>query len=246
MIDRVKDISGNILEGMEKSLKEVTEGHDNMEKLSELAEQSSQANDTVVSLVAALKDQTEKMTEIITMITSIANSTGMLALNASIEAARAGEQGRGFAVVASEIGKLAGETSEAVETIQTTVGDVENAFNGLLNDSKTFLKFLQDTVTPDYQHFVDIAKQYGEDADHIADLSGRMSEMSESLERVINEVGSAIQNIAESSQTTADNSSHIMDAVTTVAGVVDGVSAMSKQQQNIADELNEVVNQYKF
>ena len=179
-------------------------------------------------------------------ISEIASQINLLSLNASIEAARAGEQGRGFAVVASEIGKLAGETSEAVESIQVTVGDVENAFDGLLNDSKTFLSFLQDTVTPDYQHFVDIARQYGADADNIAELSQRLSEMSDGLERIMGEVGSAIQNIAESSQMTADNSSRIMDSVTTVAGVVDGVSTMSRDQQTIANDLNEVVHQYKF
>ena len=42
----------------------------------------------------------------------------MLSLNASIEAARAGEHGKGFAVVASEVGKLVGETSDAVGNIQ--------------------------------------------------------------------------------------------------------------------------------
>ncbi len=232
MADEIRDRARNIEKDSKAS-------YDNAITLSEKFDKElriSIENAKVVSTIGTMAST----------ISEIASQINLLSLNASIEAARAGEQGRGFAVVASEIGKLAGETSEAVETIQTTVGDVENAFNGLLNDSKTFLKFLQDTVTPDYQHFVDFAKQYGEDADHIADLSGRMSEMSESLERVINEVGSAIQNIAESSQTTADNSSHIMDAVTTVAGVVDGVSAMSKQQQNIADELNEVVDQYKF
>lgn len=179
-------------------------------------------------------------------ISEIASQINLLSLNASIEAARAGEQGRGFAVVATEIGKLAEETTKAVEIIQTTVGDVESAFDGLLNDSKTFLEFLQETVTPDYEHFVDIAKQYGEDADNIANLSSRLSEMSEGLERVMNEVGEAINNIAESAQTTADNSGKIMDSVTTVSAVVDGVSSMARQQNSIANDLNEVVDQYTF
>jgi Methyl-accepting chemotaxis protein len=57
-------------------------------------------------------------------VQSIANKTNLLSLNASIEAARAGESGRGFAVVAQEIGKLAMQSQEAVEKIDSTLTDL--------------------------------------------------------------------------------------------------------------------------
>lgn len=179
-------------------------------------------------------------------ISEIASQINLLSLNASIEAARAGEQGKGFAVVASEIGKLAGDTAEAVDRIQKTVGDVEAAFEELLRDSKTFLEFLNGTVTPDYQKFVEIAKQYGDDANEISDVSQKVAEMTIGIERIMDEVSHAIQNIAESSQVTADNSSKVMNEIEKASGVVEHVTEMSEKQKTIAGKLDTVVKQYKL
>ena len=180
------------------------------------------------------------------VISNIAEQINLLSLNASIEAARAGEQGRGFAVVAGEIGKLAGETSKAVDQIQKTIINVQGAFDRLTDDSKSLLSFLTQTVTPDYGEFVDTAKQYGLDAEAIEEFSNKLSSMSEDIERIMAEVGSAIQNIAESAQSTADNTSKTMQSVNEVSKVVDEVSEMSKEQQSIAGDLSGVVKTFKL
>ena len=178
------------------------------------------------------------------VISGIADQINLLSLNASIEAARAGEQGRGFAVVAGEIGKLANETTAAVQHIQDTVTLVQDSVEGLSSDSSRLLEFLQKTVTPDYNNFVAVAKQYGEDAGAIDDISTKISEMAENIRRIMNEVTNAIQNIAESTQSTADVSAQIMDSVELVSRVVDGVSKMSENQEMISDNLNAVVNNF--
>ena len=193
-------------------------------------------NAKVVNMISEMAD----------VISGIAEQINLLSLNASIEAARAGEHGKGFAVVASEVGKLAGETSEAVGNIQSTIENVQKAFGTLTEDSQSLLSFLNETVTPDYNKFVNVAKQYGTDAVSIEEISKRVSEMSMHIEDIIREMGEAVQGIAETSQETADNSSRILDAVESVTGVVNDVSSMSKGQKEIATELNQVVKKFKL
>lgn len=83
-----------------------------------------------------LSDKSQKIGDIISVITSIADQTNLLALNAAIEAARAGDQGRGFAVVADEVRKLAEQSSTAateistiIENIRTDISASSHSFN---------------------------------------------------------------------------------------------------------------------
>ncbi|MBO5094083.1 MAG: methyl-accepting chemotaxis protein [Lachnospiraceae bacterium] len=188
----------------------------------------------------------ESIGKLAEVISDIAGQINLLSLNASIEAARAGEAGRGFAVVATEIGKMAGDTSNAVGEIQKTVEEVKSAFDLLTADSGSLITFLKETVTPDYDKFVGVAKQYGADAVSIQENSSHISNMAGNIEQIMGEVAGAVQNIAESTQETADSSSRIMETVSRVSAVVEQVSKMSAQQEEIAGSLNEVVGKFKL
>ncbi len=188
----------------------------------------------------------EKIGDMARIISNTASQINLLSLNASIEAVRAGEQGRGFAVVAREIGRLAKDTSEIVKEIEGTITEVQKAFGMMMNGSESMLKFLKETVTPDYNNFVDVGQQYGRDAVSIEEISNEIAEMAENISQVMQEVRDAIQNVSESVQTTAGNSSMVLSTVEKAYVVVTDMSKMSEKQERIAEELNTVVSGFKL
>ena len=86
-------------------------------------------NEMVGSLTAA----SQKIGDVVQLITDIAKQTNLLALNATIEATRAGEAGKGFAVVANEVKELAKQTTAATTEIAEHINGIQSATQGAVS-----------------------------------------------------------------------------------------------------------------
>ena len=112
------------------------EGAQVIEKTLNVIRELSTQMDLAGEEISALDEQSQLIASIVQSISSIADQTNLLALNAAIEAARAGEQGRGFAVVADEVRQLASRTSNATEEIAEVVQRNQNLTQSSVNAIK--------------------------------------------------------------------------------------------------------------
>lgn len=88
--------------------------------------------ESISKIANELGSQSRRISEIVELITELAEETNLLALNATIEAAGAGEYGRRFQVVASEVQTLANRSRAASRDVQTILGQIRNSINNTL------------------------------------------------------------------------------------------------------------------
>ncbi len=136
------------MEEMTAAIQETAQNAKDANKLSEetqtIAQEGAQVMEKTVSSMQDIQNSSLRISEIVSMIDSIAFQTNLLALNAAVEAARAGEQGRGFAVVASEVRNLAQKSADSAKQIRdlidVVVSQVNHGSDQLNRTNETFEK----------------------------------------------------------------------------------------------------------
>ncbi len=152
------EASANMVDGVSKNGNKVVQ---------HAIKQMSHIYDSVLEVAGVIDNlgsQSKEISQITKVITSIADQTNLLALNAAIEAARAGEHGKGFAVVADEVRKLAVQsksssneiidlilkiqtgTNQAVKSMEKSTLEVENGSIAVNEAGRSFIQ-ITDSIT---------------------------------------------------------------------------------------------------
>ncbi len=174
---------------------------------------------TAGDMIKALGRRSEEIGSITSVITDIADQTGLLALNASIIAAQAGEHGRGFAVVAQEVKELATRSSNAAREIEDLIKGVQAESQQAVTSMEEGRKAVETGVT-------------------LANRGG------EALDIILSSVERALGSIAENTRIAHEQASlseHVRTYMEDVVTMVNEIARATGEQQQGAAQITQAV-----
>lgn len=196
------------------------------------------------SKVKELDVKSQEIANILTLITSIAQQTNLLSLNAAIEAARAGEHGRGFAVVAEEVRSLSTQTEDATKKINEIVKEIT------CNIAKVSLSISEEAEMVQQGTFVaeDAGKSFENINNSINTVSSQINDVAESttnINKSINIVVSSVENISKIAKESSDNTQDVAAIAEEQTASMEEISAFTNELAKMAENLNISISKYK-
>lgn len=202
--------------------------------IKKIAKQTEETNESVKSISQAVE-----------VITSIAEETNLLALNASIEAARAGEHGRGFAVVADSIQKLAEQSNNSAREIMEIIG-------ALIQESEKTVETMKEVnliVEEEGQKVVETKDIIGQVADEIESSLTEIDAVNEkagAIKEASAEISSVIQGLSAISEENAAATEETNASVEELNAMMQELSQQATSLSAVADHVKELMTQFKI
>lgn len=197
---------------------------DNMSKTGQAKQLVNQINEQSYSSVSVMqntmtsmtkiKQSSDRISEIIALIDSIAFQTNLLALNAAVEAARAGEHGRGFAVVASEVRNLAQKSADASKDIKRLIDEtVERVNSGVLlaKDTSEILTQMNQGIDEVYKIINDINESMQQQSAGFNNITLSISDIDAITQQnaaLVEETAAASESLSEQARRLTEEMAH--------------------------------------
>lgn len=222
----VEAIRGNAL-SMSESVTRINDMASNGEQaVDDAINRTTQLRDAIRMLaesVRGLGDRSKEIGKIVELISSVAEQTNLLALNAAIEAARAGEHGRGFAVVADEVAALAEQSSKATD-------DISNLVHAIQNEA--------DSTVTGIVHSSGLA-------DENAIVIGNSAELLRNILNAVDKIAGEVNYVSNSMNDAAMGSEQIAAATEEQSATTQQVASLAQKLNETSEELLKVVNRFR-
>jgi methyl-accepting chemotaxis protein len=238
---RAENVSRQVL----KTSEVILEGNTAVQKTIEQMNSIQNIVADIAQAVHELGNQSNKINQIIGIITGIAEQTNLLSLNASIEAARAGEAGRGFAVVASEVSKLAEQTAASGKQVSEVVKAILDKTAKTIDIVEEGQKEVKDGITTVYAagtSFDMIQNSINEVRNTIEEVSKASKHMSEGTDKLVK----SFDTIEEISKTAADGTQNVSASTEEQLATMDGVTNSASSLSIMSDDLLNLISTFKI
>lgn len=201
--------------------------------------------DIIYNQTLTTNESAMKIKEATGLISSIADETNLLSLNASIEAARAGEAGRGFAVVASQIQKLAEQSNDSArqidDIIYTLLEDSQKAVQ-TMEEVKEIITKQSENVSRTGSVFSQVQGGISESIQGVDEIADRTSQLNTARSNIVD----VVQNLTAIAEENAASTQETSAAVNEVANIMQDFSDHAAKLQEIAHTLEANVDIFRL